>query len=39
MGFLRVHKCQKAAEQRESAEFALGNLEKTEKALNDITDI
>lgn len=28
MGFLKVHKCQIAAEQRESDEFVLENLEK-----------
>ena len=34
MGFLRVHKCQIAAKQRESDEFVLENLEEKEKTLN-----
>lgn len=34
MGFLKVHKCLIAAEQRESDEFVLENLEKKEKAIN-----
>lgn len=34
MGFLEVHKCQIAAEQRESDEFVLENLEKKDKAVN-----
>lgn len=37
MGFLRVRKCQIAAEQRESDGFILENLEEKEKALNQTT--
>lgn len=37
MGFLGVHKCQIAAEQRESDGFILENLEEKEKALNQTT--
>lgn len=37
MGFLRVHKCQTAAEQRESDEFVSENLEEEKRTLNQMT--
>lgn len=39
MGFLRVHKCQIAAKQRESDEFVVENLEGGKKALNQMASI